>query len=202
LSLQRGVIATENKNQNVLTSGLPNKERVPMFSYWAYILVGANDTGKTHFQRSVIRHLCDVRYDRLPINVVNEVNHPRAPKAFKTLFTMNRSYQEKISLYKSVKRFFGRNKFFKDADACILSSHLSEDDISEMITHLKRRCYNVAGVFWSNSYSRRAGDIALLPWDERLWIENPPRRTDQVDAQLDRLADHFSQFLIARAQTQ
>jgi hypothetical protein len=173
-----------------------------MFSYWAYVLVGANDTGKTHFQRSLIRHLCNVRYDRLPINVVNEVNHPRAPKAFKTLFTMNRSYQEKVSLYKSVKRFFRRNEFFKDADACMLSSHLSEIDISEMIMHLKRRCYNVAGVFWSNSYSRRTGDIALLPWDERLWIENPPRPRGQVEAQLDRLADYFSQFLIARTQMQ
>src|ERR1700689_3078226 len=81
LFFPRGVIATENKNQNVLTSGLSNKERVPMFSYWAYILVGANDTGKTPFQRSVVRHLCYVRYDRLPITVVNEVNHPRAPKA-------------------------------------------------------------------------------------------------------------------------
>ncbi len=173
-----------------------------MFSYWAYILVGANDTGKTHFQRSLVRHLCDVRYDRLPINVVNEVKHRRAPMAFKTLFTMNRSYQEKLSLYKSVQRFFTRNEFFKEADVCILSSHLSEDDLSEMITHLKRRCYNVAGVFWSNSYGRRTEEITLLPWDERLWVENPPRRESQVEAQLDRLAEHFSQFLIARAQTQ
>src|SRR5258708_7624772 len=135
-----------------------------MFSYWAYILVGANDTGKTHFQRSLIRHLCAIRYDRLPINVVNAVNHPRAPSAFKTIFTMNRSYQEKISLYKSVERFFKREEFFKDADVCMLSSHLSENDISEMITHLKKRCYNVAGVFWSNSYSHRTGEIAVLPW--------------------------------------
>ena len=173
-----------------------------MFSYWAYILVGPNDTGKTHFQRSLIGHLCGVHYERLPINVVNEVNHPRAPRAFKTLFTMNRSYQEKVSLYKSVERFFRKKEFFKEADACVLSSHLSEEDVSEMITHLKKRCYNVAGVFWSNAYTRRTAEIALLPWDEKLWIENPRRRTDQVDAQLDRLAEHFSQFLIARAHTQ
>jgi hypothetical protein len=173
-----------------------------MFSYCAYILVGANDTGKTHFQRSLIRHLCDVRYDRLPINVVNEINHPRAPKGLRTIFTMNRSYQEKISLYKSLKRFSGRKEFFKDADISILSSHPSEGDIAEMITHLKTRCYNVAGVFWSNSYTDSTGDIAVLPWDEKLWIDNPPRRADQVAVQLDRLANHFSQFLLARAHTQ
>ncbi len=173
-----------------------------MFSYWAYILVGANDTGKTHFQRSLIRHLCDIRYGRLPINVVNEVNHPRAPKSLRTIFTMNRSYQEKISLYKSVERFFAKKQFFKDADVCILSSHLSSDDISEMITQVKIRCYNVAGVFWSNSYSGRTADIALPQWDEKLWIENPIRPAADVETQIDRLADHFSQFLIARAQTQ
>ena len=173
-----------------------------MFSYWAYVLVGANGTGKTHFQRSLIRQLCGVRYEHLPINIVSEVDHPRAPKGLKTLFTMNRSYQEKLSLYKSVERFFSRKEFFKNADVCVLSSHLSEDDISEMITHLKRRCYNVAGVFWSNSYGRRSADIALLPWDEKLWIENPLCRADRVDAQLDRVAVHFSQFLIARAHGQ
>jgi hypothetical protein len=54
-----------------------------MFSYRAYILVGANNTGKTHFQRSLIRHLCDVRYDRLPINVVNEVKGPGKKQPFR-----------------------------------------------------------------------------------------------------------------------
>jgi hypothetical protein len=173
-----------------------------MFSYWAYILIGANDTGKTHFQRFLIGHLCDVNYERLPINVVNEINHPRAPKGLRTLFTMNRSYQEKRGLYKSLKRFFSRKEFFKDADVCILSSHLSEGDVAEMILHLKGRCYNVAGVFWSNSYSRAGRQIALLQWDEKLWIENPHRPPGHVQAHLNRIANHFSQFVISRSYTQ
>jgi hypothetical protein len=48
-----------------------------MFSYRPYILVGPNDTGKTHFQRSLIGHLRGVHYERLPINVLNELSQPR-----------------------------------------------------------------------------------------------------------------------------
>lgn len=173
-----------------------------MFSYWAYVLVGANDTGKTHFQRFLIAHLCNIRYERLPINVVNEISHPRAPKGLRTLFTMNRSYQEKRTLYKSLKQFFSKKEFFKDADVCILSSHPSEEDLAEMITHLKQRCYNVAGVFWSNSYDRRARQIALLQWDERLWVENPHRPPDELEAHLNHIANSFSQFLISRSYSQ
>jgi hypothetical protein len=174
-----------------------------MFSYWAYILIGRNDTGKTHFQRYLISHLCELRYDRLPRNVVNDIKHERAPKGLQTLFTMNRSYQEKKSMYKSIKNFFTHKDLFKEADVCILSSHPAADDISQMIQHLRRRCYNVAGVFWSNSYGSETEAIAELPWDEVLWVENPILRDDNaIRTQLDRLASHFSQFLITRAHSQ
>src|SRR6266478_589014 len=77
-----------------------------MFSHWAYILIGQNDTGKTTFQRHIAFHLCGVRYSRLPSNVVNTITHPRCPKGLKTLFTSNRSFQEKKSIYKSVENYF------------------------------------------------------------------------------------------------
>lgn len=72
-----------------------------------------------------------------------------------------------------------------------------------MIQHLKRRCYNVAGVFWSNAMDRHTEKITQLPWNELLWIENPPlNNAGQIAAQLDRIARHFSEFLIARAYVQ
>jgi hypothetical protein len=172
-----------------------------MFSYWAYILIGRNETGKTTFQRQLIHHLCGVRYDRLPINVVNSITHPRCPRGLQTIFTSNRSYQEKLSKYKSVSRYFER--FFNEADLCILSSHARKSDLSEMIHQLRRYFYNVAGVFWSNADDDQARNIALLPWDEVLRINNPTLENRQaIEKQLDRLAMEFSEFIIARAQVQ
>jgi hypothetical protein len=175
-----------------------------MFSRWAYILIGNNDTGKTGFQRELISHLCGQRYARLPRNIVSNITHPRAPKAFATIFTSNRSFQEKLSEYKSVDYYF--RHFFRDAEICILSSHAHGDSakqIAEMIRNLKRRCYNVAGVFWSNAFDDGAQEITLLPWTEVLWVENPTL-TDptQIAAQIDQIAKHFSEFLIARANVQ
>lgn len=143
-----------------------------MFSHWAYILVGSNNTGKTTFQRDLVYHLCAVRYGRLRTNRVNKITHHRAPRRMRTLFTANRSYQEKKGEYVSVENYF--RKFFKGADVCVLSSHAgasSRQEIPEMIHQLRIRCYNVGGVFWSNSdpgNSRRAAD---LPWDDRIALQ-------------------------------
>jgi hypothetical protein len=61
----------------------------------------------------------------------------------------------------------------------------------------------VAGIFWSNGYDDEAQRIALLPWDERLWVDNPELRSNQaIQEQLDRIAKEFSEFIIARAQAQ
>jgi hypothetical protein len=175
-----------------------------MFSHWAYILIGNNNTGKTSFQRNLVAYLCNLEYQRLPRNVVYDIVHPRAPKGLSTIFTCNRSYQEKASEYESVGNYF--RKFFQDADVCILSSHTHDDSVQhveEMIRHLKRRCYNVAGVFWSNDFGNEAQDIALLPWNEVLWIDNPIlNNDDEIDEQLDRVARHFSELIIARAYAQ
>ena len=175
-----------------------------MFSHWAYILIGNNNTGKTSFQRNLVSHLTGQYYARLPRNIVKDIKHPRVPRGLKTIFTCNRSFQEKRSEYKSVDYYF--KHFFKDADACILSSHTGNDatrEIAEMIQMLRRRCYNVAGVFWSNAFTDAAQEIALLPWNELLWIENPlVSGADQITSQLDRIAKHFSELLIARANVQ
>jgi hypothetical protein len=177
---------------------------VHVFSHWAYILVGENNTGKTSFQRYLVSHLCGKRYDRLPRNIVKHIQHPGALKAFATIFSCNRSFQEKRSEYRSIAYYF--KHFFKDADVCVLSSHThgkSAEEIAEMIQMLKRRCYNVAGVFWSNSFDDEAREITLLPWNEILWIENLTiRGSSEISAQLDTIAKHFSELLIARANVQ
>ncbi len=51
-----------------------------MFSRWAYVLIGNNNTGKTSFQRHLLAALCDVHYKRLETNIVINISHPRAPR--------------------------------------------------------------------------------------------------------------------------
>ena len=171
-----------------------------MLSYWAYILIGNNDTGKTGFQKYVVSELCDQQYQRLPRNLMTEITHPRMPRGVATLSTMNRSYQE-IADYEDVAKFF-RNHF-KEAEICILSSHAHKpaiDDLKEMIRELRHRAYNVAAVFFSNGYNEDAAEISLLDWDERLWLNNPPAESDsEIQTQIQRLAKEFVQLLIARA---
>lgn len=171
-----------------------------MLSYWAYILIGNNDTGKTGFQKYVVSELCDQRYERLPRNLVTEITHPRMPRGVATLSTMNRSYQE-IAEYENVAKFF--RKYFKEADICILSSHAHNpaiDHLRDMIQELRRYAYNVAAVFFSNGYNEEAAEISLLDWDERLWLDNPPVDSKaEIQMQIERLAKEFVQLLIARA---
>lgn len=172
-----------------------------MFSNWAFILVGDNNTGKTSFQRFLVEALCGEEYDRLPRNIIKNINHPRAPKKLQTLFTMNRSYQEKLDEYQSIENYFAT--FFNDADICILSSHShppSIQHIQKMMTELYARSYNVAGVFWSNDFGKDAKNISLLSWQERLWIENPHlENQENISEQIKKQAYEFAEILIARA---
>lgn len=175
-----------------------------MFSNWAYVLVGDNNTGKTSFQRFLVEALCQESYARLPRNIVKEIRHPRAPKKLNTLFTANRSYQEKRAEYVSPKNYI--KSFFKDADICILSSHShgsSIQDVQVMLDELRLRAYNVAGVFWSNDYGVDARAISALSWQERLWIENPRLQNEEAIAtQIKRQAYEFAEMLVARAYSQ
>ena len=172
-----------------------------MFAYWAYVLIGNNDTGKTSFQRNLVFELSGVLKGRLATNLRSIITHPRMPRGVETLSTMNRSYQEKIADYGSVSDFFANH--FQDASICILSSHThapAERHLQEMITELRLRHYNVAGVFFSNGNMDEASKISLLDWDDRLWVENPRTETsEQFDVQIRQVANEFSQLLIARA---
>jgi hypothetical protein len=152
-----------------------------------------------------VEKLCDVKYTRLPRNVVNAITHPRAPKALTTLFTCNRSFQEKLGEYKTVPHYF--KHFFQDADICFLSSHTtgsSVQHVASMVSELKRRCYNVGGIFWSNGFDANAKQMAeQLPWSEVFWIENPPlTNPHDIKAQLEQRAKHFADMLVARAYAQ
>src|SRR5690606_38750976 len=96
-------------------------------------------------------------------NFIHNVKRTNFPSTIHTLFTMNRSYQE-VKSYNNVNDYF--KKHFKEADICLLSSHLEIEDIEEMIYNLHKRYYNVAGVFWRNKVNRYAADIAAkLNWN-------------------------------------
>jgi hypothetical protein len=114
---------------------------------------------------------------------------------------MNRSYQEKISEYRSIKGFFQNH--FNEAEICILSSHAHQpaiDHLREMVHELRIRTYNVAAVFFSNGYNKDAEQISLLDWDERLWVYNPEKKSEEeIQSQIARLANEFAHLLIARA---
>lgn len=172
-----------------------------MLSKWAFILIGENNTGKTSFQRYLIEALCHESYERLPRNIVKDITHPRAPRKFKTIFTANRSYQEKSVEYQSVSNYF--LSFFKDADICILSSHSHGDSkthVEEMLNELTSRAYNVAGIFWSNEFGIEAKSISSLPWQERVWIDNPQQESEEnISLQIRQRAYEFAELLIARA---
>lgn len=173
-----------------------------MFSYWAYVLIGNNNSGKTGFQRHLVSELGGQPIkSKLSTNLETRITHPRMPRAVETLSTMNRSYQEKIGVYGSVQEFFENH--FQPAEICILASHShdpAKQQLTEMIRELRLQFYNVAAVFFSNSNEDEAAEISLLNWDERLWINNPKAGTDEeIDSQLRRLAGEFAQMLIARA---
>lgn len=172
-----------------------------MFSYWSYILIGNNNTGKTTFQKYLIRELCGIQYKSLPLNKVFDIVHPQMPRGVERLFAMNRSYQEKASQYRTVANFFKTK--FREANICVLSSHVNGNAASElqdMMRELRERSYNVAVVFFSNGFNRSAKAISLLDWDERLWVENPKQATNAlIDSQIEAKAKEFANFLIARA---
>jgi len=167
-----------------------------------FILIGDDKTGKTNLQKYLIKELCNQSYDKLPVNVSFNITHPEIKKKFRNISFGNRSYQEKRSDYGSVDNYFEQH--FKAADICIVSSHLVESDIEQMILNGKKRYYNVIGVFFSNSIKSSSAlnsQISLLNWNERLYIENPTienHEEDLIKAQLKTIATNFVHSLINR----
>jgi hypothetical protein len=160
----------------------------------AFILIGDDKTGKTTFQKYLLLHLCKEKYVRLDVNLINNITHRDSPEKLKTLFTSNRSLQEKMDVYKSIPEYFQNH--FKDADICILSSHVgSLTDIEEMIRQLRLRYYNVSAVFFSNHIDMRTANISVLSWDERFFIKNP-NNPGGWENQIDNQAKNFSNMVI------
>lgn len=169
-----------------------------MLSKWAYILIGNDQTGKTTFQKALIKELCGYEISRLDVNLIHNINHPDSPRKLKTLSTMNRSYQEKIDLYGSVEEFF--EKHFKDADVCILSSHITghADEIKAMIKQLHLRRYNVGAIYWSNAPTDEK--IDNFRWDERFEFNNPiSEDKDEIIKKIRELAYKFSRLIVTRS---
>lgn len=185
-----------------------------MVSKWMYILIGDDKTGKTTFQKELLKILCEENKDpKLDSAKTYTIKHPYALNKVNSLFLGNRSYQEKKDVINitSVEKYFER--YFKPSDICILSSHLNITDIQEMIKFGKMHFYNIGGVFWANSIKNEFinKDIALLNWDERFTINNelisevnkPKEEFDaEVNNQIKILAYEFAQMLINRMSTQ
>lgn len=169
-----------------------------MFSYWAYILIGNDKTGKSTFQRKLVNYLCDRNLSKLNRNTTHTIKRTTSPSSFSTLFTMNRSFQE-VKEYGTVENYF---KFhFSAADVCILSSHLELEVVEQMIYQLHKRYYNVGGIFWKNSSNRYSSKISAdLNWDERIWFDNP--KTSNIkkrEKQLTSISLEFSNYLLKRS---
>lgn len=178
------------------------KTKMTVQSKLLFILIGDDKTGKTNLQKYLIKELCNQSYDKLPVNVSFNITHPEIKKKFRNISFGNRSYQEKRSDYGSVDNYFEQH--FKAADICIVSSHLVESDIEQMILNGKKQYYNVIGVFFSNSIKSNStlnSQISLLNWNERLYIENPTienHEEDLIKAQLKSIASNFVYSLINR----
>lgn len=176
----------------------------PLLSRWLFVLIGNNDSGKTSFQRHLIAYLCDSFYTRLPRDTVFQVQHPRAPRNFATLFCANRSYQEKRSENGTVENYI--NTLVVDADVTIVATHAGANDmqdVQDMLRFGRRKGYNVAAVFFENALSDATTDISELAWQERLLIRNPVVRAgdqqqEKIQEQLKLAAEQFGNLLIAR----
>lgn len=204
------VIASIESCKTLLPFDFDIKGKCEMFSYWIYLLVGVNRTGKTSFQRHLVNYLCDE--NRTNVKGHWDVNL-RAPRRTLSLFVANRSYQEVAKgEHGSVERYFSSEIFSGKLrpNVVILSTHsdnVSMPDINEILISARRRCFNVAGVFFSNDTGAKQHEILTLNWDERLWVENPLVREsdlqkEKIDKQLKDRAIRFGDLLIHRSKCQ
>lgn len=165
-----------------------------------FILIGNDRTGKTTLQKMLIEKLCGFGYDRLPVNSQFEIIQPEIKRKYTNISFGNRSYQEKISEYKTVDSYFQNE--FKPTDIAFISSHLVYADIQQMIANGKSLFYNVNGIFFTNSIESNTlinSQISSLDWDERFVITNPHSDNEEViQRQLEQIADNIVQLIISR----
>lgn len=176
-----------------------------MFSRWAYVMIGKDKTGKTTLQKNIIGDLCGLHYSRLPRNTISEISNRRFPKSYKYLFTCNRSFQEQN--FKTVDAFFKKiEEYLNQSSVAIISSHSGEEyisDVEAIILNLKKRYFNVAGVFFSNAIDRSTVEMTLLPWTEIMMIENGILKDPSaIKEQLSRISVEFADMLLSRTEFQ
>ncbi|QSO52335.1 hypothetical protein JZ785_27035 [Alicyclobacillus curvatus] len=176
-----------------------------LMSRWVYILLGDDNTGKTTFQKQVLKHLCNENRDtKLYTNLRFPVQHVNAPSHFESASFGSRSYQEKSMEYGSILNYFA--EYFKPADVCLIASHLVVQDVQEMIDECHKRQFNVGAIFWSNSIESSPTEnesIALLAWDERFRVDNPIQEDVEVQKQqIDYWARRFTEMVVSRAAIQ
>ena len=177
-----------------------------MRAKWLCVLLGNDRTGKTTFQKNVVKLLSGENKDyRLDCNLRFTIVHPHIIRKMRTFSIGNRSYQEKG--YQSVSDYFLNH--FQDTDLAFVSSHVTDPngatydaEIREIINEGHYKFYNVCGLFFTNSIAKNKQanrDISELHWDERWVIDNPlVAEPKQQEAQLRLAAEELVQMLIQR----
>lgn len=174
---------------------------MPIKSKMLFILIGDDRTGKTTLQKLIIERLCGIQYKKLEVNLAFNIMHPEIKRKYLKASFGNRSYQEKIDVYKTVDEYFSNNHF-NPTDIAFVSSHLNPQDVEKMIRNGKEQFYNVIGIFFSNSIETSRvlnSQISALNWDERIVLDNPITDDDNlITRQLVTGADSLIYFLINR----
>jgi len=171
---------------------------------WIFVLIGDNNTGKTGFQKKILKHLAgEDRDPRLDCNLSFPITHPNLIRKIRTLSIGNRSIQEKLDVYTDVDNYFANH--FKDADICIISTHLNLPDAEKIVMNCHRKFYNVCAVFFTNSILAQQpanAKISELNWNDRWIVENPPAGEGvKQNQQLDAASNSFMQMLIERTRS-
>ncbi len=82
-----------------------------MLSRWLYLLIGDDRTGKTTFQKELIRLLCDKDYtQKVKSDTIYVINHPTVIRGLSTIYIAGRSFQE---LHSDIKVYMDEVVFKK-----------------------------------------------------------------------------------------
>jgi len=170
-----------------------------MFKFWAYILIGKDQIGKTTIQKIIWSNLCDNCSDN---DLISDKKYPLKNDPNKSLFFSESSIQEKNEPENYID-FYYHKVFQPRTTSCILSSHADggcDLQVEHLIRLLKRDAFNVCGIFFSNSWGANEMRIAGLSWDETRWIENPKLNSAESDihSQLHRIGDKLSEVIHKR----